>query len=29
MIAAAGLRTWESGVRGAVLDFNADPSLSL
>ncbi|BCS34478.1 tRNA N6-adenosine threonylcarbamoyltransferase [Luteitalea sp. TBR-22] len=29
MIAAAGLRRWESGTRGAVLDFNADPSLSL
>ena len=29
MIAAAGLRRWESGQRGSVLDFNADASLAL
>jgi len=29
MIAAAGLRRWEAGVRGSALDFNADPSLPL
>jgi N6-L-threonylcarbamoyladenine synthase len=29
MIAAAGLRRWEAGVRGAALDFNADASLPL
>ena len=29
MIAAAGLRRWSAGVRGAVLDFNADPALQL
>ena len=29
MIAAAGLRRWAAGARGAVLDFNADASLAL
>lgn len=29
MIAAAGLRAWSLGKRGAVLDFNADASLAL
>jgi len=29
MIAAAGLRRWEAGVRGSALDFNADASLVL
>ena len=29
MIAAAGLRRWEAGVRGSALDFNADASLPL
>ena len=29
MIAAAGLRRWESGDRGGLLDFNAEPGLAL
>ena len=29
MIAAAGLRRWAAGDRGGVLDFNAEPGLTL